>query len=130
MDLIHLCLRAVRQEREQEFPRPVERGPPLTLVSCTYVTFHCLSEDFNVLLRAGKLFPYPRKPVFFGTRQSIFKRESEDLAHVGFNTQANSGIVQYLYNTQFARECTRSSNVEELRPLSFSARSCRTEDQA
>jgi len=50
MDLIHLCLRAVRQEREQEFPRPVERFFSLTLVSCTYVTFHCLSEDFNVLL--------------------------------------------------------------------------------
>jgi len=65
MDLIHLCLRAVRQEREQEFPRPVERFFSLTLVSCTYVTFHCLSEDFNVLLRAGKFFPYPRKPVFF-----------------------------------------------------------------
>ena len=65
MGLIHLCLRAVRQEREQEFPRPVERFFSLTLVSCTYVTFHCLSEDFNVLLRAGKFFPYPRKPVFF-----------------------------------------------------------------
>lgn len=55
MDLIHLCPKAVRQEREQEFPRPV--GSPLTLVSCTYVTFHCLSEDFNVLLRAGKFLP-------------------------------------------------------------------------
>ncbi|KAH0988212.1 hypothetical protein GBA52_015389 [Prunus armeniaca] len=62
--------------------------------------------------------------------QSIFKRESEDLSQVGFNTQANSGIAQHLYNTQFARECTRSSNVEELPPLSFSARSRRTEDQA
>lgn len=123
MDLIHhLCPRAVRQEWEQEFPRPVGR-PPLTLVSCTYVTFHCLSEDFNILLRAGKFFPYPRKPVFFETRQSIFKRESEDLVQVGFNTQANSGIAQHFYNRQFARECTRSSNVEELPPLSFSARS-------
>lgn len=47
-----------------------------------------LGEDFNVLLRAGKFLPYPRKPVFFETRQSIFKRESEDLVQVGFNTQA------------------------------------------
>lgn len=51
----------------------------------------------------GKFHPYPRKPVFFETRQS---RESEDIVQVGFNTQTNSGIAQHLYKTQFARECT------------------------
>ena len=82
-----------------------------------------LACPFILYQRPGRSTPYPRKPVFFETRQSIFKRESEDLVQVGFNTQANSGIAQHLYNTQFARECTRSSNVEELPPLSFSARS-------
>ncbi|KAK8960226.1 hypothetical protein KSP40_PGU000501 [Platanthera guangdongensis] len=33
------------------------------------------SHSCTILLRAGKRFPYPRKPVFFGTRQSILKRE-------------------------------------------------------
>lgn len=34
--------------------------------------------------------PYPRKQVFFETRQL---RESEDLVQVGFNTQTNSGTA-------------------------------------
>ncbi|GER38134.1 metallothiol transferase FosB [Striga asiatica] len=36
---------------------------PLILVNCTYVAFHCLSEDFNVLLRAGKFLPYPNQSI-------------------------------------------------------------------
>lgn len=92
--------RAIRQEREQEFPRPVGSRRPPSLSSAVHTspsivlakisTYSCVpGSQFLTLESQSSSEP---------ANQSIFKRESEDLAQVGFNTQANSGIAQHLYN--------------------------------